>query len=180
MGWSWRTALIHCNWRHMQSFMDRASGVPRKGYSVTIPPFATGDPHTDNANYQPDPDLLGWLNVSYIAAAFDLEVDGLRLLRQFGETRIYANDLTRPRVWVQQDTEISSEKFESAQVIEWEPNRIEVHATGPGVLVLSELDYPGWRSKVDGEPRPVVIVEGLLRALFCRLASSGCIGLPTG
>jgi hypothetical protein len=147
-------------------FMDKASGVPRKGYSVTVPPFATGDPPTDNMYYQPDPDLLGWLNVSYVVAAFDFEVDGLRLLQQFGGTRIYANDLVRPRSWVQPDTKISREKFEPVQVIDWEPNRVEVHATGPGVLVFSEIAYPGWRSTVDGEPHPIMIVEGLLRGVI--------------
>jgi len=147
-------------------FMDRVSGVPRERYTVTIPPFSTGDPITDNANYQPNPDLLGWLNVAYVAAAYDLHVDGLRLIEQFDDTRIYANERTRPRAWVQPEVKISEGDFKPVEVYDWEPDRIEVHAIGPGVLVFSELAYPGWRARVDGESRPMMTIEGLLRGVI--------------
>jgi hypothetical protein len=45
-------------------------------------------------------------------------------------------------------------------------NRIEAVVTGGGgVLVFSEVDYPGWRARVDGLPVPVVRADYVLRAV---------------
>jgi len=41
---------------------------------------------------------------------------------------------------------------------------LEVAASG-GYLLLSEMDYPGWRAEVDGVPRPLVRADYALRAL---------------
>ncbi|MBI3158867.1 MAG: hypothetical protein HYZ26_04640 [Chloroflexi bacterium] len=71
-------------------YMDAATGVPRTGYSVTLPPF-DGDPATANAAYTPDAQRLGELNVRYVAAEFPLEAEGLTLVRQFGATYVYEN-----------------------------------------------------------------------------------------
>lgn len=35
--------------------------------------------------------------------------------------------------------------------LDWTPNRITIRARGPGMLVLSEMDYPGWRVTLDGD-----------------------------
>ncbi len=72
-------------------FMERASGVPRNGYSVTLPPFSSGEPHSDNAAFSPDAGLLGLLNVHYVASEFDLQSEGLVLRERVGETRLYEN-----------------------------------------------------------------------------------------
>jgi hypothetical protein len=142
--------------------MGAATGVPRSGYSVTLPPFAGGEPEVDNAAYRPDPGLLGLLNVGYVAAEFDLPVDGLVLRERFGETRLYENALALPRAWIQTDEGV----FEGrAELIEWQPNRITVQAEGPGTLVLSEIAYPGWRVRVDGQAAPMKPVIGLLRGV---------------
>ncbi|MEJ7653112.1 MAG: hypothetical protein WKH64_07120 [Chloroflexia bacterium] len=37
--------------------------------------------------------------------------------------------------------------------------------TAPGLVVFSELDYPAWKVQVDGVSRPVVRVNGGLRAV---------------
>jgi len=52
-------------------------------------------------------------------------------------------------------------------VTHYEPDRIEVKAAlpGPGLLVLSEVWYPGWQVTVDGETRPVERVAGILRGV---------------
>jgi hypothetical protein len=46
-------------------------------------------------------------------------------------------------------------------------NRIEVdvQAASAGVLVLSEVFYPGWRATVDGEPVPLLRADYVLRAV---------------
>jgi uncharacterized membrane protein YfhO len=40
-----------------------------------------------------------------------------------------------------------------------------VRANGPGLLVLSEIAYPGWRVFVDGNSEDMEVAEGLLRAV---------------
>ncbi len=43
--------------------------------------------------------------------------------------------------------------------------RVEATMTSPGLLVLSELDYPAWKVRVDGAPAEVVRANGALRAV---------------
>jgi hypothetical protein len=49
----------------------------------------------------------------------------------------------------------------------YQPNRLEleVHAEAAGVLVLSEVYYPGWTASVDGERAEIYRANGLLRAI---------------
>ncbi|MFQ5578755.1 MAG: YfhO family protein, partial [Anaerolineae bacterium] len=49
----------------------------------------------------------------------------------------------------------------------YRPNRIEVEVTAQaaGLLVLSEVDYPGWRATVDGQPARIVRVDSVLRGV---------------
>ena len=58
--------------RSYSDFMQKASGISSNGYSVTLPPFETGDPDTDNRGAVPDARLLGLLNVRFVAAQFPL------------------------------------------------------------------------------------------------------------
>ena len=146
-------------------FMAAATGVPRAGYSVTMPPYANGDPAADNAAYRPDPALLGLLNVRFVAAEFDLPVEGLRPRARFGETRLYENELARPRAWMQPLDGGLDAPWRAAEVVARGPNRIVVQAEGPGLLVLSEITYPGWLAAVDGESTPLRTAFGILRAV---------------
>jgi uncharacterized membrane protein YfhO len=40
-----------------------------------------------------------------------------------------------------------------------------VEAEGPGLLVLAELAYPGWRVQIDGKPGELYLVAGMLRGV---------------
>ncbi len=106
--------------------------------------------------------MLGLLNVRYVAAEFDLPVEGLVLREQFGETRLYENWLALPRAWVQSEKGVFEER---AELLTWQPNRIVVRAEGPGTLALSEMAYPGWRVRVDGEAAEMEPVKELLRGV---------------
>ena len=63
------------------------------------------------------------------------------------------------------DCESTGEAGEATTVTD-SGNRIEARvAGGGGLLIFSEVDYPGWRASVDGVPVPIVRADYLLRAL---------------
>jgi hypothetical protein len=146
-------------------FMEQAGGIPMPGYSVTLPPFAKGEPKTDNAAYRPDPALLGLLNVRYVVAEYDLPVQGLELRARFADTRVYENLLGLPRAWIQPFDAAPGENARPVELSAWKPNLSRLVADGPGLLVLSEVTYPGWRAWVDGHEVPLELTAGLLRSV---------------
>jgi hypothetical protein len=148
------------------NYMKEATGVPSAGYSVTLPPFSTGNPHIDNATYLPDAQKLGLLNVGYVASDYDLTSENLTLVARFGETRVYENKLVKPRAWVQPANLPAGEGILSAPEVEVTPNKITLTAQGPGLLVLSEIDYPGWVVRVDNRiDNNIRLVAGILRGV---------------
>ncbi|MCZ7553266.1 MAG: YfhO family protein [Anaerolineales bacterium] len=153
---------------HLQAyaeFMRRATGVPQSGYSVTLPPFANGDPQTANQAYQPDPEMLGLLNVRFVASEFELTADGLVFEGRDGATYLYRNLLAQPRAWVVADDAPAGEAPRRVESLAWTPNRISLTAAGPGLLVLSEVAYPGWQAFSDGTPAVSEPYLSLLRAV---------------
>ena len=55
----------------------------------------------------------------------------------------------------------------AARVVAYEPSRVavETDSRSPSVLVLSEIFYPGWEATVDGEARPIMLTNFLLRGV---------------
>ncbi len=147
------------------NFMQHATGVPMNTYSVTLPPFATGDPEADNSTDRPDPQALGLLNVRFVVSEFDLPVDGLVLRARLGSTRVYENEAARPRAWIEGSPATPTVPGASVAVLRWSPNQIDLFASGGGRLVLSEMAYPGWQVWVDGHRAENLTAYGLLRAV---------------
>lgn len=146
-------------------FMDTASGVPRSGYSVTLPPLASGEPALDNKAFRPVPARLGLLNIGYVAAAYDLSVPGLIERARFGDMRLYENLQVLPRLWVQPVEAPVGEQIRPAQLEVRTSGRWQVRAAGPGLLIFSEVFYPGWQARLDGQPARLQPVAGLLRGI---------------
>jgi hypothetical protein len=147
------------------SFMQGASGIDWKGYSVTLPPFETGDPSTDNRDAIPDARLLGLLNVRYVAAQFPLQADGLEYSGQYDGTYLYTNTFALGRAWVQDADAAPGDGIRSTPLLLKTANHLELAAEGPGLFVLSEIAYPGWVARIDGVDQPILTVGGLLRGL---------------
>jgi hypothetical protein len=52
------------------------------------------------------------------------------------------------------------------EIVRYEGNRIEAQVRGGGgLLIFSEVDYPGWQATVDDDPAQLVRADYLLRAL---------------
>ena len=63
--------------------------------------------------------------------------------------------------------ELQPAEGSTAQVLEISPTRALVQAdlAAPGLLVLSEMYYPGWEVTVDGQPVPVLRTDAVLRGV---------------
>jgi hypothetical protein len=150
-----------------RDYLLRAAGIPKdEVYTVTLPPFSSGDPRNDNRGFLPNMDLLGFLNVKYIvshyAISFKPEVVEISRTK---DLHIYLNPKLRPRAWVQEDVSSATANISPVIDLHWEPNQIELKANGPGTLVLSEIAYPGWRVYVDGQPAEILTIAGILRGV---------------
>lgn len=59
-----------------------------------------------------------------------------------------------------------STPFRPAAVTEYAPNRVAVRLDGAGgFLVLTDVNYPGWECRVDGQPATVYQANGCFRAV---------------
>jgi uncharacterized membrane protein YfhO len=54
---------------------------------------------------------------------------------------------------------------ESVVVIKYEPQRVELQASldWPGLVILADTYYPGWRLTIDGRPAPIYRANLLMR-----------------
>ncbi|HJS28604.1 MAG TPA: YfhO family protein [Anaerolineales bacterium] len=139
-------------------FMEDATGVERTGYSVSVPPLEVRDPHSANTNARPDPAMLGLLNVKYVVSEFEIADSQLQLVDEIDGSRVYENLAVLPRAWLS----VRGEPPQAVADIQELGNSRVLKANGPGLLVYSEVYYPGWQVAVDGEPMPLTPVEGLL------------------
>jgi hypothetical protein len=147
------------------AFMEDATGVDRQGYQLSIPPYKSGDPSQDNVGSTPNARLLGLLNVKYVASSFPIDSPDLDLQARVGDEYLYVNREYLPRAWIQPDQDGSSDDFRAVEITAYEANRIELNAEGPGTLVISEIIYPGWTARVDGESVEISPVHSVLRGI---------------
>ena len=146
--------------RVYSEYMEAATGVDSPVYSVTIPAFADGKVSTANKGAVPDAELLGKLNVRYVVSAYEMDAPGLVLEEQFDETYIYQNARGYPRAWVETSGEINE-----VSMTENTSNQVQIEADGPGLLVVSEMMYPGWGVDVDGMKQEIKTVNGIFRGV---------------
>ncbi len=144
-----------------QQFMEKATGVPSRGYSVTLPPFETGEPSLDNRMYEPNLHLLALVGVKYLLAEFDLKGAEEYLQTRIGETRIYKNPYYRGMAWLEREDTIIP-----IPEIRYTANTIEIPHVEQGRLVLAEINYPGWKVLIDGEPGEIITAYGVLRSVL--------------
>ena len=142
--------------------LSDAIGLHPSGYSVTLPVFTDGDPAVPQ-DLDLDLELLGRLNVAWIVSAYALDAPDLEFAASIENTWVYANPSVRPRAWVEPDSGDDG-SWRPVISMAWTPNHIEIRAEGPGKLVLSEIQYPGWEVRVDGARVAAGEGEDLLRS----------------
>jgi hypothetical protein len=159
---------------HYAQFLALAGGFAPGGYSVTQPPRLY-DPTA-----LPDATRLGLLNVGFVAADFPIEAEGLSLQARLNETYIYENERWLPRAFTvaqpqTPDPVTLRQPIEAnpARIAVYTPNRIVVAAdmAEPGLLVLSEVWYPGWRALDNGVEAGIQQVDGVLRGVYLQAGS---------
>lgn len=67
------------------------------------------------------------------------------------------------------DQSLESKKDNAhAEILSYEPNKviIETKTDKPGMFVLSDIYYPGWKVKVDDKPARIYRVDGLIRGVL--------------
>ncbi len=154
------------------------------------------DIRTALKDIQPNAALLGLLNVKYVDAAFPIRQDDLVERERFSSTFVYENRRALPRVFlvskidVADSPEAASAWLEThdfadsavveglpfpielpvkpgdAQITAWSPDHIEIHATGPGWLVLSEIIAPDWVAAIDREATTIFATDLTLRGVY--------------
>jgi len=141
-------------------YMSVADGVPYTGYSVTIPPFINGDPALDNKNSQPKLDLLGKLNVRYIISEYEMTLLTPTLMGHTSGSYVYENPLYLSRARLIDETGQKPIAITGAK-----PGKIEMNASGPGKIVLSEIYYPGWGVYVDGLKKDDMLYDQIFQSV---------------
>lgn len=147
--------------RSYRDSMARATGFSTAGYSVTLPPFPTGDPRKDWGPVL-DAEKLGRWGVGVVVADYPVTATGLAEQPSTIGAHVYRNLGVRPRAWVEQ----ADGTWVAASELARTPNQVEVRATGPGRLVLSENTYPGWTATIDGLPSRVESTPDGMRSVL--------------
>jgi hypothetical protein len=172
--------------------MALAAGYADPSFSVAIPPFPADRPVNEAfRDVRPDLDLLGLLNVGYLASAFPIDLPDLASVAEIDGVYLYHNSHVLPRAWILDVTawdlaqsqddwamqlarlaDVSAQAVatgeHTAVVTCYDPDRIELEVRSPrdGLLILSEIWYPGWKATVDGQEEPVQQVAHVLRGVL--------------
>src|SRR5690606_35763795 len=117
-------------------------------YSVTLPPFVTGDPTSDNTEYCPNLTFLSELNARYIISSFPLQdciIDIPTIISSY-----YVYEISHSENYMKfldcDDGEIHY------SINKYSPNKIEFELDScGGSLQISEINYPGWEVFIDGQ-----------------------------
>lgn len=139
-------------------YLQRATGFERLDYGVTLPPFPHGDPDKP-WQVKLNPTLFSQLNAEFVISEYVLEDPHLNLVDQEDGAYIYRFDQARSRAWIDGDAPATT------RVVSWSPNRITLTTEGPGKLILSEIGYPGWIARMDGQDIPIELHDGLFRSV---------------
>tara|TARA_B110000438_G_scaffold64034_1_gene64586 strand:- start:243 stop:3293 length:3051 start_codon:yes stop_codon:yes gene_type:complete len=73
-----------------------------------------------------------------------------------------------PNDWSDIITNSTSKESDSVNIINFEQNKIKIQTNSDfdGILVLTDVFYPGWSATIDGNPAKIFKANGLVRSVF--------------
>ncbi len=140
-------------------FFENASGVKSSAYSVTLPAFINGDPHSANQFSCPNIAKLEMLNVGYIISDFDMGHCG-----DFTNVEIINHKYVYPLHGELSIATIDAQT-NGITLLNYQPDQIDLKVDRGGLLVFREIYYPGWAAYVDRLPVSLEKSD-IFRAIF--------------
>lgn len=138
---------------------------------VVAPRGAPMDAAKFQVAFEGDPDLVVYRNMGFLPRAFLVNQATSADDGEAAWDLIHRPDFDPVRQVVVEGgpgLEGTEDPAGHAMVTAYQPNRIEVQveASEPAYLFLSEVFYPGWRATVDGVPSPVYRANAIFRAVL--------------
>ncbi len=159
---------LAANWHipyHLFDFLGYESIMPAWLY-YCYEPYFNKDNIVKNFRY------LSLFNVKYIAAAEELKIPFLKLLRHKGkygqDLYLYENAKVLPRAYIVDDECEPAPSLGKSSILKYAPGEIEIMAElqKEGALFISEPYYPGWQVYVDGKRAPIFRARNFFRKVM--------------
>ncbi len=131
----------------------------------------------NNSKYQlvfDQPELKVYQNLSVLPRAFVVpsvrfiaddaaQLDALRS-PAFDPTRVAIVDRSQPAV-------IGGATFSAADIQQYSGRKVTLQASGPGLLVLTDNNFPGWKVTVDGQKADIITADYAFRGVALEAGS---------
>jgi hypothetical protein len=116
---------------------------------------------------------LGALNVRYVLSAVPLDSPDLRQVQKDGKVRLYQNSRVRSRAVFLPGKSVPPASLKevatgvNVPLASYDQQSLEIRFDAPenGVLIVSDLYYPGWTVSVDGRQADLVRAGEIFRAV---------------
>lgn len=146
-------------------YFESASRIPYSEYSVTLPPLEGNTLSAESQSAEMNAEWLAVLNVKYVVTNYAVINPHFSQVYQKNGEFIYLNSVWHGPAWIETEDGLNPMMSESVVVEQRSADRILVSAQGPGQLVLSEVDYPGWIATVNGDKSEILRADGILRSV---------------
>ena len=103
--------------------------------------------------------------MKYLVSAFPIQATDFQLLGEANNQYLYENKSHYPRAWIQSEDNITNGKILEVPELSVTPNQIIARTETAGVLVVSDIYYPGWNVFVDGKKAEILSIDGLLKGV---------------
>jgi hypothetical protein len=159
------------------SFMQRAGGYNFPGYELAVPPFEVYDSgYPTSRAAQPDARLLGLFDIGTVLSRVPLTDTRLVQVDQVDGTLIYRNQANagpaylvapgpggRLPAFADLQPLAATVRVTARQAEQWSGT---IDARGGGILVFGTPAFPGWVARLDGQPVPLLAIDGVLPAVY--------------